>query len=60
VAPRHSWTDGLGHLGPLYAFGPNRLGWIAWIVVPGALLPAVLIRGYGIRQSRAVLEQVST
>ena len=27
---------------------------------PGALLPAVLIRGYGIKQSRAVLEQVST
>jgi hypothetical protein len=64
-----AWTDGLGHLGawggvtllgPLYAIGPNHLGWIAWIVLPGALLPAVLIRGYGIRQSRAVLEQVST
>jgi MFS family permease len=64
-----AWTDGLGHLGawggvtllgPLYALGPNHLGWIAWIVLPGALLPAVLIRGYGIRQSRAVLEQVST
>jgi hypothetical protein len=47
-------------LGPLYAFGPNHLGWILWIVLPGALLPAVLIRGYGILQSRAVLEQVST
>ena len=64
-----AWTDGLGHLGawggvtllgPLYALGPNHLGWIMWIVIPGALLPAVLIRGYGIRQSRAVLEQVST
>jgi len=64
-----AWTDGLGHLGawggvtllgPLYALGPNHLGWILWIVGPGALLPAVLIRGYGIRQSRAVLEQVST
>ncbi len=64
-----AWTDGLGHLGawggvtllgPLYAWGPNHLGWILWIVLPGALLPAVLIRGYGIRQSRAVLEQVST
>ena len=64
-----AWTDGLGHLGawggvtllgPLYALGPNHLGWILWIVIPGALLPAVLIRGYGIRQSRAVLEQVST
>ena len=64
-----AWTDGLGHLGawggvtllgPLYAFGPNHLGWILWIVIPGSLLPALLIRGFGIRQSGAVLEQVST
>jgi MFS family permease len=64
-----AWTDGLGHLGawagvtllgPLYAFGPDHLGWILWIVLPGALLPAVLIRFGGIRQSRAVLEQIST
>jgi MFS family permease len=63
-----AWTDGLGHLGawagvtllgPLYIMGPNHLGWILWIVVPGALLPAVLIRGLGIRQSGAVLEQLS-
>jgi len=63
-----AWTDGLGHLGawggvtllgPLYQFGPNHLGWILWIVLPGALLPAVLIRGLGIKQARAVLEQVS-
>jgi MFS family permease len=64
-----AWTDGLGHLGawggvtllgPLYALGPNHLGWVLWIVGPGALLPALVIRGYGIRQSRAILEQVST
>jgi MFS family permease len=64
-----AWTDGLGHmgawagvtlLGPLYAFGPDHLGWILWIVLPGALLPAALIRFGGIRQSRAVLEQIST
>jgi MFS family permease len=64
-----AWTDGLGHmgawagvtlLGPLYAFGPDHLGWILWIVIPGALLPAVLIRFGGIRQSHAVLEQIST
>jgi MFS family permease len=64
-----AWTDGLGHmgawagvtmLGPLYAFGPDHLGWILWIVIPGALLPAALIRFGGIRQSRAVLEQIST
>lgn len=64
-----AWTDGLGHLGawagvtllgPLYALGPNHLGWVLWIVVPGAVLPAVLIRYLGIRQSHAVLEQLST
>ena len=64
-----AWTDGLGHLGawggvtllgPLYALGPNHLGWILWIVIPGALLPALLIRSLGIKQSRAILEQVST
>jgi putative MFS transporter len=64
-----AWTDGLGHLGawagvtllgPVYAFGPDHLGWILWIIIPGALLPAALIRFGGIRQARAVLEQIST
>ncbi|WP_428489824.1 MFS transporter [Rhodopila sp.] len=64
-----AWTDGLGHLGawagvtslgPLYALGPNHLGWILWIIIPGALLPAALIKFGGIRQAQAVLEQIST
>lgn len=64
-----AWTDGLGHLGawagvtllgPLYLMGPNHLGWILWIMIPGSLLPGLLIWAYGINQSRAVLEQVST
>ena len=64
-----AWTDGLGHLGawagvtllgPLYQLGPDHLGWILWIVVPGSLVPALLIRFFGIRQAKAVLEQVST
>jgi MFS family permease len=64
-----AWTDGLGHLGawsgvtllgPLYALGPDHIGWIVWIVLPGAVLPAVLIKFGGIRQARAVLEQIST
>ena len=63
-----AWTDGLGHLGawagvtllgPLYALGPVA-GLGLSDVVPGALLPALLIRFGGIRQSRAVLEQIST
>ncbi len=64
-----AWTDGLGHLGawggvtllgPLYALGPNHLGWFLWILIPGAVVPALLIRTSGIKQSGAVLEQVST
>jgi MFS family permease len=64
-----AWTDGLGHLGawggvtllgPLYNWGPDHLGWFLWIIIPGSLLPALLIRGFGIKQQRVVLEQVST
>jgi MFS family permease len=64
-----AWTDGLGHLGawagvtllgPLYAWGPNHLGWFLWLLIPGSLVPAFVIRTFGIRQSRAILEQVST
>lgn len=64
-----AWTDGIGHLGawagvtllgPLYILGPNHLGWILWIVLPGAIVPALLIWFMGIKQSRAVLEHVST
>jgi MFS transporter, putative metabolite:H+ symporter len=63
-----AWTDGLGHLGawagvtllgPLYVLGPNHLGWLLWILIPGALLPALLIRTFGIKQAGVVLEQVS-
>lgn len=63
-----AWTDGLGHLGawagvtslgPLYQLGPNHLGWILFIVVPGALVPAILIKSFGINQSERVLEEVA-
>ncbi len=63
-----AWTDGLGHLGawagvtslgPLYGIGPNHLGWIAFIVIPGALLPGLLIKFFGIKQSERVLEEVA-
>jgi MFS family permease len=68
-ATAFAWTDGLGHLGawagvtmlgPLYVLGPNHLGWVLWILIPGALLPAILIRTFGIKQAGVVLEQVST
>jgi putative MFS transporter len=63
-------TDGVGHLGA--AFGPilagwlftstafiGHAGWFAYIVVPGALVPALLIATLGINQRRAVLEHIS-
>lgn len=68
-ATAFAWTDGLGHLGawggvtllgPLYTLGPNHLGWVLWVVIPGALIPAIVIRTFGIRQARTTLEQVST
>ncbi len=64
-----AWTDGLAHLGAwagvtligfLYGIGPNHLGWVFFIVVPGALFPGFLIRFAGIKQAGMVLEQVST
>ena len=47
-------------LGPLYAWGPNHLGWFVWLLIPGSLIPAIVIRTFGVKQSRVVLEQVST
>ena len=32
---------------------PNNLGWIQSIILAGALLPPLLIRGFGIRQRQA-------
>jgi hypothetical protein len=63
-----AWTDGLGHfgawvgvtsLGPLYQWGPNHLGWILFIIVPGALVPGILIKMFGIKQADRVLEEVA-
>jgi hypothetical protein len=54
-APKRDFPDG-----PLYAMRPNHLGWILFIIMPGASLPALLTHGFGIRPSHAVLEQVST
>jgi putative MFS transporter len=63
-----AWTDGLGHigawagvtmLGPLYQLGPNHLGWILFVIIPGALLPGILIKIFGIKQAEQVLEHVA-
>jgi MFS family permease len=63
-------TDGLGHLGSI--FGPliagalftatasaGHVGWFLYVTIPGALIPAALIGWRGIKQRRAILEQIS-
>jgi hypothetical protein len=35
------------------------IGWYAYIMVPGALVPALLVACFGINQRRAILEQIS-
>jgi MFS family permease len=63
-------TDGVGHLGAV--FGPivagalfaattsaGFAGWYAYITVPGALIPALLVAWFGINQRRAILEHIS-
>jgi hypothetical protein len=34
-------------------------GWFVWLLIPGSLIPAIVIRTFGVKQSRVVLEQVS-
>jgi MFS family permease len=63
-------TDGIGHLGAV--FGPivagwlftataafGHIGWFAYVMIPGALIPAVMIAVWGIDQRRAILEHIS-
>jgi MFS family permease len=63
-------TDGVGHLGSVY--GPivagslyaataaaGHVGWFAYITIPGAIIPALLIGIFGINQRRAILEQIA-
>lgn len=63
-------TDGVGHLGAVFGpivagalfaatTGGGFYGWYLYILVPGALIPAVLIAWLGIDQRRAILEQIS-
>jgi putative MFS transporter len=61
------WTDGLGHMGAwggvllcgvVFTAGAP-LGWILLITIPGALLPAVMVGTFGVRQRRRVLEELA-
>lgn len=64
------WTDGFGHIGamispliigPLFTAtaGGGYYGFFAWVIVPGALLPAALLARFGIKQRAATLESVA-
>ncbi|WP_428485310.1 MFS transporter [Rhodopila sp.] len=63
-------TDGVGHLGAV--FGPivagwlftataafGHAGWFVYVMIPGAVVPAVMIAVWGIDQRRAILEHIS-
>jgi MFS family permease len=63
-------TDGVGHLGSV--FGPivagwlftstaafGHAGWFAYVMIPGALIPALMIAIWGINQRKAILEHIS-
>ena len=64
------WTDGFGHvgaivspliIGPLFAAtaGIGYLGFFGYVIIPGALLPALLLARFGINQKAAPLEAVA-
>ena len=62
------WTDGVGHggavagpliAGALFAVTANHIGWFLWFTIAGSLLPAGLLLFLGMKQKRAVLEEIS-
>ena len=62
------WTDGVGHggavagpliAGALFAVTANHIGWFLWFTIAGSLLPAFLLLFLGMKQKRAVLEEIS-
>ena len=64
------WTDGFGHIGaivspliiaPLFTATATAgyYGFFAWVIIPGALLPAVLLASFGIKQKAAPLEAIA-
>lgn len=64
------WTDGFGHLsamvsplivGALFTATANLgyIGFFGYVIIPGALLPALLIARFGMEQKAAPLETVA-
>lgn len=63
------WTDGFGHVGAMVSplivgtlftatAASGYLGFFAYVIIPGALLPALLIARFGLSQRAASLESV--
>jgi cyanate permease len=63
-------TDGFGHLGAIFGSivagalftataTTGHVGWFAYIIIPGAIIPAALIFLRGINQRGAILEHIS-
>lgn len=64
------WTDGFGHIGAIVSplivgalftatAGAGYIGFFAYVIIPGALLPALLLARFGINQKAAPLEAVA-
>jgi MFS family permease len=64
------WTDGFGHLGSMISplivgalftatASLRYIGFFGYVIIPGALLPAVLVARFGMAQKAAPLETVA-
>jgi MFS transporter, putative metabolite:H+ symporter len=64
------WTDGFGHIGSIISplivgslftatAGAGYVGFFAYVIIPGALLPAMLLARFGINQKATPLEAVA-
>ena len=64
------WTDGFGHLGSMASpliigalftatASAGYIGYFAYVIIPGALLPALLLARFGMIQKAAPLEAVA-
>lgn len=64
------WTDGFGHLGSMVSplivgvlftatADLGYVGFFGYVIIPGALLPALLVARFGIKQKAAPLETVA-
>lgn len=64
------WTDGFGHIGSMLSplivgtlftvtAGVGYIGFFAYVIIPGALMPALLLARFGVNQKAASLEALT-